>query len=81
MISMQTYILIGTAALLSFIYVLGVLLLIGFVIKNSLQDKWVNNVKDIVLGTIVSFFWPLSALYILFDNIMTFLSTRIFKKL
>lgn len=78
---MQTYILIGTAALLSFIYVLGVLLLIGFVIKNSLQDKWVNNVKDIVLGTIVSFFWPLSALYILFDNIMTFLSTRIFKKL
>ena len=68
-------------ALLSFIYVLGVLLLIGFVIKNSLQDKWVNNVKDIVLGTIVSFFWPLSALYILFDNIMTFLSTRIFKKL
>ena len=81
MISMQTYILIGTAALLSFIYVLGVLLLIGFVIKNSLQDKWVNNVKDIVLGTIVSFFWPLSALYILFDNIMIFLSTRIFKKL
>ena len=78
---MQTYILIGTAALLSFIYVLGVLLLIGFVIKNSLQDKWVNNVKDIVLGTIVSFFWPLSALYILFDNIMIFLSTRIFKKL
>lgn len=78
---MQTYILIGTVALLSFIYVLGVLLLIGFVIKNSLQDKWVKNVKDIILGTLVSFFWPLSALYILFDNIMTFLSTKVFKKL
>jgi amino acid transporter len=70
---MKLYIIIGLIALVALIYILVAIGLAWFVIKNSKDDKPIKNIRDIILGAVVAFTWPVYVVQFIIQNFLTYL--------
>lgn len=70
---MKLYIIIGLIALVALIYILVAIGLAWFVIKNSKDDKPIKNIRDIVLGAVVAFTWPVYVVQLIIQNFLSYL--------
>jgi amino acid transporter len=70
---MKLYIIIGLIALMALIYILVAIGLAWFVIKNSKDDKPIKNIRDIILGAVVAFTWPVYVVQFIIQNFLTYL--------
>ena len=70
---MKVYIIIGLIALLTLIYILVAIGLAWFVIKNSKNDKPIKNIRDIILGAVVAFTWPVYVVQFIIQNFLSYL--------
>ena len=70
---MKLYIIIGLIALVTLIYILVAIGLAWFVIKNSKDDKPIKNIRDIVLGAVVAFTWPVYVVQFIIQNFLSYL--------
>ena len=70
---MKLYIIIGLIALMTLIYILVAIGLAWFVIKNSKDDKPIKNIRDIVLGAVVAFTWPVYVVQFIIQNFLSYL--------
>lgn len=70
---MKVYIIIGLIALVALIYILVAIGLAWFVIKNSKDDKPIKNIRDIILGAVVAFTWPVYVAQLIIQNFLTYL--------
>jgi amino acid transporter len=70
---MKVYIIIGLIALVVLIYILVAIGLAWFVIKNSKDDKPIKNIRDIILGAVVAFTWPVYVVQFIIQNFLSYL--------
>ena len=70
---MKVYIIIGLIALVALIYILVAIGLAWFVIKNSKDDKPIKNIRDIILGAVVAFTWPVYVVQFIIQNFLSYL--------
>ena len=70
---MKLYIIIGLIALVTLIYILVAIGLAWFVIKNSKDDKPIKNIRDIVLGAVVAFTWPVYVVQFIIQDFLLYL--------
>jgi len=70
---MKLYIIIGLIALMALIYILVAIGLAWFVIKNSKDDKPIKNIRDIILGAVVAFTWPVYVVQFIIQNFLSYL--------
>jgi amino acid transporter len=70
---MKLYIIIGLIALVALIYILVAIGLAWFVIKNSKDDKPIKNIRDIILGAVVAFTWPVYVVQFIIQNFLSYL--------
>ena len=70
---MKVYIIIGLIALVALIYILVAIGLAWFVIKNSKDDKPIKNIRDIVLGAVVAFTWPVYVVQFIIQDFLLYL--------
>lgn len=70
---MKVYIIIGLIALVVLIYILVAICLAWFVIMHSKDDKPIKNIRDIILGVVVAFTWPVYVMQFIIQDFLTYL--------